>query len=293
MSMASVLGSLMCQRVRLCLERSIISDPRWSDRAVRLERRREIDQYIAPYLATETRHAFAERAQRAGVPAVPVLRPDEFIEHTAARGFFRTVQHPGVGTYRTAGPPVIMARTPWRVDRSAPRPGEQTDEILSALLTARPPHDPPEPRQPPPDCKRHQALDDLCIVDFTRAFAGAMATMFFGFFGAEVIKIESADLDDGRQPGDPNYSELHRTKPSCSIDTRAPEGKALVKRLLMKGGIAVENFRPGVMQRLKLSYDELCAECPHLIMLSMPGFGNSGPLRGRAGAGERSSRRGG
>lgn len=103
--------------------------------------------------------------------------------------------------------------------------------------------------------------------------------MFLGFFGAEVIKIESADLEDNRTPGDPNYPELHRTKLSCTIDARQTEGQGLVKRLLAKSGIVVENFRPGVMDRLHLSYDALRAARPDVIMLSMPGFGNTGPLR--------------
>jgi len=55
--------------------------------------------------------------------------------------------------------------------------------------------------------------------------------MFLGFFGAEVLKIESADLEDNRTPEDPNYPELHRTKLSCTIDTRQAEGQVLVKRL--------------------------------------------------------------
>jgi crotonobetainyl-CoA:carnitine CoA-transferase CaiB-like acyl-CoA transferase len=259
----------------------VLSDSRWSSRAVRQARRQEIDQHIAAYLATEERHAFAERAQRAGVPAVPVLRPDEFVEHphTVARGFFRAVQQPSLGIYRTAGPPVIMGRTPWHVDRPAPQPGEHTDEILGALLTPQELHRQPEAWQPRPGPGQHGALGDLRIVDLTRAYAGPIATMFLGFFGAEVIKIESAELEDGRQPGDANFPELHRTKLSCTIDTRTPEGQALVKRLLMKSGIVVENFRPGVMERLHLSYDELRAVRPDLIMLSMPGFGNSGPLR--------------
>jgi len=79
--------------------------------------------------------------------------------------------------------------------------------------------------------------------------------MFLGFFGAEVIKIESADLEDNRTAGDPNFPELNRAKLSCPIDAHQPEGKTLLKRMLRKSGIVVENVRPGVMARLNLSYD--------------------------------------
>jgi crotonobetainyl-CoA:carnitine CoA-transferase CaiB-like acyl-CoA transferase len=257
----------------------VLSEPEWSTRRARLERRQAIDEYIATHLATVERHAFVETAQRAGVPVIPVLGPDEFTEHphTVARGFFRTVTQPGVGSYRTAGPPAILGRTPWRVDRPAPRLGEHNDEVLRGLL-ATSPHQLATPSAPA-GATLPSALGDLRLVDFTRAFAGPLATMFLGFFGAEVIKIESADLEDNRTPGDPNYPELHRTKLSCTLDARQPEGQALVKRLLDKCGIVVENFRPGVMDRLHLSYDEVRAARPDVIMLSMPGFGNTGPLR--------------
>ncbi len=263
------------------MQHAVMTDPAWSARAVRRERRQEVDAYIAEYLATVECGPFVDAAQRAGVPVVPVLEPDAFVDHphTTAREFFREVKQPGVGRYRIAGPPAMMGRTPWRVDRPVPRPGEHQDEVR-----AEPPSLPTSPHPSgslpqDPGVAAQKALSDLRIVDFTRAFAGPLATMFLGFFGAEVIKIESADLDDNRVPEDPNFPELHRTKLSCTIDTRTAEGKALVKRMVETSGIVVENFRPGVMDRLNLNYDDLRVVRPDLIMMSMPGFGNTGPLR--------------
>src|SRR5262249_64853 len=165
-----------------------------------------------------------------------------------------------------------LGKTPWRVDRPTPRLGEHNDAVLEGFpLPVASDHQPASPPLPA-SAARTSALGDLRIVAFTRAFAGPLATMFLGFFGAEVIKIESADLEDNRTPGDPNSPELHRKKLSCTIDARQAEGQALVKRLLAKSGIVVENFRPGVMDRLHLSYDTLRATRPDVIMLSMPGF---------------------
>src|SRR5262245_25841860 len=259
----------------------VLSEPEWSSRRARLERRQAIDEYITAYLATVERNAFVETAQRAGVPVIPVLTPDEFVEHphTIARGFFCTVAQPGAGRYRTAGPPAILGKTPWCVDRPAPRLGEHNDAVLEGLPLAVVSDHQSASSPLPTSSTRPPALGDLRIVDFTRAFAGPLATMFLGFFGAEVINIESADLEDNRTPGDPNYPELHRTKLSCTIDARQAEGQDLIQRLLAKSGIVVENFRPGVMDRLHLSYDALRAARPDVIMLSMPGFGNTGPLR--------------
>lgn len=253
----------------------VLSDPEWSRRELRQQHRAEIRDYIAEYLASADRDAFVEEGQAAGVPVIPVLSPEEFVRHphTAARGFFRKVEQPGVGEYMTAGPPAILGVTPWRVDRPAPAIGEHSDEVWAELEREV------EVRPSPAAGERGPPLAGLRIVDFTRAFAGPLTTMFLGFFGAEVIKIESADLEDNRNPGEPNYPELHRTKLSCTIDTRKDEGKALIMRMLAGSGVVVENFRPGVMERLGLSYEELRSERADAIMLAMPGFGNSGPLR--------------
>src|SRR5215831_6336275 len=129
----------------------VLSDPEWSSRHARLERRQAIDEYIAAYLATVERNAFVETAQHAGVPVIPVLTPDEFVAHphTVARGFFRTVAQPGVGSYRTAGPPAVLGRTPWRVDRPAPRLGEHNDVVLGDLpLPMAADHQPAAPAPP-------------------------------------------------------------------------------------------------------------------------------------------------
>ena len=253
----------------------VLSAPEWSNREVRQQHKAEIHDYIAEFVAAADRHQFVEKAQAAGVPIVPALSPEEFIRHshTAARNFLVKVEQPGVGEYRTAGPPAILGATPWRVDRPAPAIGEHNDEVLAELEGER------ATKAPPTGGEGGPVLADLQIVDFTRAFAGPLTTMFLGFFGAEVIKVESADLEDNRNPGEPNYPELHRTKLSCTIDARKDEGKALIKRMLAGNGIVVENFRPDVMERLGLSYEQLRRARPDVIMLAMPGFGNSGPLR--------------
>src|SRR5262245_41463687 len=160
----------------------VLSDPEWSSRRARLERRQAIDEYVAAYLATVERNAFVETARRAGVPVIPVLTPDEFVAHphTVARGFFRTVAQPGVGSYRTAGPPAVLGRTPWRVDRPAPRLGEHNDAVLGDFpLPMAADHQPAAPA-PPAHSARLPALGNLRLVDFTRAFAGPLVTMFCG-----------------------------------------------------------------------------------------------------------------
>ena len=260
-----------------------LSKDEWTNNTARRNKLRiaEADRLIGEYCATVDRDWLVETCQKAGLPAVAVLTPESFVDHpqTQVRGFMQTVSQPGLGHYRTAGPPAILNATPWRADRPAPRLGQHTAEVLAELKARS--AEVLERRIPAgaSNGAPHMALEGIRVADFTRAFAGPIATMLLGFLGAEVIKVESADLDDSRNPAQPTFVELNRAKLSCLIDTRAPEGKDLAKRLVRESGIVVENFRPGVMDRLGLGYDDLRKVRPDVIMLAMPGFGNSGPLR--------------
>ncbi len=266
------------------MDHPILSDEMWLDRTLRMENREVVDSFVQEYADTVTRDDFVDRAQGIGLPIVPVLSPAEYVNHPhpAERGFWEESTHPVIGDFRTAGPPFHMEKTPFRPMRPAPLLGEHTEEVLSEL-TASALSSSTEPTaasgftQSVTNGKK--PLDGVRIIDFTRAFAGPIATMFLGFFGAEVIKVESADLDDNRSPGQSTFADLNRSKISCTIDGRTEEGRTLIKQLVADGGIVVENFRPRVMERMGIGYEELKKIRPDVIMLAMPGMGNSGPLR--------------
>ncbi|MDA1095764.1 MAG: CoA transferase [Chloroflexi bacterium] len=271
---------------REVMDHPVLSDAMWAPLPMRMENRGIVDSFIQEYADTIERDAFVERGQRIGLPIVPVLSPAEYVDHphAAARNFFAEAVHPVIGAHRTAGAPFGMRATPWRATRPAPRVGEHTVEILRELAgsaAANPTASAGTGRQALPTSPRPGArpLDGVRIIDFTRAFAGPIATMYMGFFGAEIIKVESADLDEGRDPNQATFADLNRNKLSCTIDGRTPEGKALIKQLVADGGIVVENFRPGVMDRMGIGYEELKKARPDLIMMAMPGMGNTGPLR--------------
>ena len=124
------------------------------------------------------------------------------------------------------------------------------------------------------------------VLDFTRVLAGPAASLALADLGAEVIKIEPPGTgDDTRgfppvRSGESHYFlSINRGKKSIVIDLRAPEGLALVKDLAAKCDIVVENYRPGVMDRLGLGYEVLSAIEPRLIFCSISGYGQTGPLR--------------
>ena len=145
------------------------------------------------------------------------------------------------------------------------------------------------------------ALDGVRILDLTRILAGPVCTQLLGDYGADVIKIERPGMgDDTRRWGPflPDggdgegsdgegdsafYLSANRSKRSVAIDISAPDGQALVRRLLAHCDVLAENFRVGALARYGLAYDDLEAEFPGLVYCSITGFGQTGPYAGRAG----------
>jgi len=131
-------------------------------------------------------------------------------------------------------------------------------------------------------------LKGLRVVDLTRVLAGPFASMNLGDLGAEILKIEQPGNGDETRRfapfvgGESHYFlALNRNKKSLVIDLRTSDGAALLKQLVAKSDVLIENFRPGVMDRLGLSYDELSAINPRLIYCAISGFGMSGPYKDR------------
>ncbi|WP_425088351.1 CaiB/BaiF CoA transferase family protein [Stappia sp.] len=126
-------------------------------------------------------------------------------------------------------------------------------------------------------------LDGLRVIDFSRVLAGPYCTAMFADLGADVIKIESPQGDDYRHIGPFRDGEsllfqaVNRGKRSIALDLKDPEAIRAVRALCRTADLVVENFRPGVMERLGLGPDALRADNPRLVYLSVSGFGQSGP----------------
>lgn len=129
-------------------------------------------------------------------------------------------------------------------------------------------------------------LDGIRILDFTRVLAGPFCTALLADLGAEVIKIEAPEGDDYRHippvsNGDGGlFLLLNRNKKSVALDLRSPAGRDIARDLAAKCDIIIENFRPGVMDRLGLGYAELSRINPRLIQVSVSGFGQESPMSG-------------
>ena len=125
-------------------------------------------------------------------------------------------------------------------------------------------------------------LSGIRVLDFSRVLAGPYATMTLADFGADVIKVESADGDDTRgwrPPVDEQgvstyFSSVNRNKRSAIIDLRTEEGKAKAQELLATADVVIENFRPGVMTKLGFNFEEAQKINPGIIYCSITGFGS-------------------
>jgi crotonobetainyl-CoA:carnitine CoA-transferase CaiB-like acyl-CoA transferase len=135
------------------------------------------------------------------------------------------------------------------------------------------------------------SLKGLRVIDFTRVVAGPYSTSILGDLGADVIKIERPGTgDDSRGWGPPFVGEvssyflgLNRNRRSVAIDLQTEEGVEIARRLIVDADVVVESFRPGVMDRLGLGYEELKKTNPGLIYCAISAFGQSGPYKERPG----------
>ena len=134
-------------------------------------------------------------------------------------------------------------------------------------------------------------LEGMVVLDLTQIMAGPVCTMLLADMGADVIKIEKPNGgDDTRRMGPPftgdwasGFLALNRNKRSLGLNLREEEGRRVFRRLLESADVVVENFRPGVMDRLGLGYADLTGSRPSLVYCSISGFGATGPYRNRGG----------
>jgi crotonobetainyl-CoA:carnitine CoA-transferase CaiB-like acyl-CoA transferase len=138
-----------------------------------------------------------------------------------------------------------------------------------------------------------KALENIRVLDLSRVLAGPFCTQMLGDLGAEILKIEKPDAgDDTRFWGPPflkdkdgndttesaYYLSTNRNKKSVAIDIKAPEGQALIRRLIAESDIVIENFKVGGLEKYGLGYDQIKTDYPHIIYCSITGFGQTGPL---------------
>ena len=127
-------------------------------------------------------------------------------------------------------------------------------------------------------------LSPYTVIDLTRARSGPTCVRQLADMGAKVIQISAREDEQGDFPRRGFDSQnLHRNKRSITLDLKSPKGLDILKRLIAKADVVVENFRPDVKRRLGIDYETLAQDNPRLIYGSISGFGQSGPYRDRPG----------
>jgi crotonobetainyl-CoA:carnitine CoA-transferase CaiB-like acyl-CoA transferase len=148
-----------------------------------------------------------------------------------------------------------------------------------------------------PDMDTHSSgapLEDIVVLDLTRALAGPHAAMMLGDMGARVIKVESPGGDDTRGWGPPFVGEgedrestyfmaANRNKESITLDLKTEEDREVLAGLVRRADVLMENFRVGVLERLGFGVERLHELNPGLVVLSITGFGHDGPEAKRPG----------
>ncbi|WP_423456723.1 CaiB/BaiF CoA transferase family protein [Ottowia sp. VDI28] len=133
-------------------------------------------------------------------------------------------------------------------------------------------------------------LDGFVVLDLSRVLSGPYCTMMLRDLGARVIKVEQPGAGDEARhflPMSPDgssayFAAVNRGKESIALDLKSGDDRAIFERLLNRADVLVENYRPGVLERLGYGWDKLKARHPRLVLASISGFGQTGPYRDRA-----------
>ena len=128
------------------------------------------------------------------------------------------------------------------------------------------------------------------VIDLTSATAGPLAAMQLGDAGADVIKVEPLDGDWQRHTAaggatghqiNASFLSLNRNKRSLAVNLKSAEGRAIVLDLARGSAVFLQNYRPGVAQRLGMDYESVRAVHPDIVYVSISGYGEDGPYAGR------------
>ena len=278
----NVLTDAQWETTCLFIERAdLLEDPRFATAVSRAQHAAEIEQLLRAALAERDAVEVFRTAQEWRLPYGLVVTPSQALqlEPHDARRFLEPVTLPDDGReVRIPRLPFVMSATPPRVS-APPRLGD-ADPAVDVRAPASAAPAPSRQRTSPP-------LAGVRIVDFTAFQAGPMATLMAADLGADVIKIEAVQRMDGWRGigrGDVRPWEAsgpfhwaNRGKRGITLNLNDERGLALVRRLIAQADVVVENFTPRVMRQYGLDYPRLSAEHPSLVMVSMPGYGTTGP----------------
>jgi crotonobetainyl-CoA:carnitine CoA-transferase CaiB-like acyl-CoA transferase len=257
----------------------------------------QIAAAIERFLMTRTLDELYAKAVTLRFRLAPAATAKDIVDsrQIQSRGALVPVAHPELeGTFLYPGAFAKFSATPIEQFRRPPLLGEHTEEVLREV-TQDAAREPARVSQ----TGRKSVFEGLKVVDFTWAAAGPITTRHLGDYGATVVKVESQKHPDSLRVGPPFvdgkpginrsgfFAQFNPNKLSATLDMTNPVGREVARKLIVEwADVVVDSFTPRVMPGWGLSYAELSAERPDLIMLSTCMQGQTGPYRDYAGFGD-------
>ncbi len=271
----------------------LMEDGRFADRQSWFDNRDEVIRILGEWCAEHTKDEIFRAGQELRIPVTPVNDASDLLRSSqlTARKWFNEIERPVAGHIKLPGFPYIFSETPASVRAPAPalnqdagfafaRSGGKFDAKESAPMPGSPTSDEPLP------------LNGVRVLELTANWAGPLAARHLADLGAEVIKIEAPDRPatrGGRYPGgDPfrrhynraaYFNKLNRNKRAITLNLFDPDARDIFLRLVAESDVVLENNSPRVMRNFGLEYATLREINPEIIMVSVSGFGQTGPDR--------------
>jgi crotonobetainyl-CoA:carnitine CoA-transferase CaiB-like acyl-CoA transferase len=259
---------------------AVFDAPDWLNNVYRRAHADELNPAVEAFIGKFTMAEITDLLQAKGIPCVPVNTPMGFANdgHVRGRGFMAPVEHSGFGSTRQPAMPFVIDGARPAVG-SVPPLDSWRDSSVKRVAPTKTTFAPNSDNGP---------LDGMRIVSFDHVLAGPYGTTILAELGADVFKIESSKggMDPFRFFGtgeDPNLSprflEFNRNKRSFTVNLKHPKGQGVLHDLVAKADAVLDNYSVDVVERIGLSYDQLCRVKPDIVNLRMPGLGTTGPKR--------------
>ncbi len=266
----------------------LMEDPRFTDRQGWTDNRKEFLELLRAWCADKTMDEIVRSGQELRIAVTPVNDPKALLDsrQLQAREWFQNLDHPVAGEHLLSGFPYSFRRTPASIRRPAPLLGEHSDFEFTRRQRS---FDPAE-RRPLIEAGDRLPLSGVRVLELTANWAGPLAARHLADLGAEVIKIEPPDRPatrGGQYPGaeplkyhynrSAYFNKLNRNKLDVALNLSHPEGRELLLELVRESDVVLENYSPRVFRNFDLQYPVLREINPDLIMVSISGFGQTGP----------------
>jgi len=261
--------------------------PEWLNEAYRRENIDTIQEALSFWTSMQSVEDLFKLGQSMRFPWAVLNTVEDIFknEQLNARGFFVQAEHPLMREpFKVPRPVIDFGNTSGYCWKRAPFIGEHNKQVLNRAVDSLQVTIAGTNSDAASDSKL--PLEGVRVLDFTWMLAGPYATRILADFGAEVIKVQSKKTASGAEDNTSAYfATWNRNKLSLTLDMSLPRARRLALELVEKCDVVVENFTPRVMNNWGLSYEKLKQVKPDIIMLSLSGFGHSGPWRDYAALG--------